>query len=41
MEISKQDHIIDLQVDGGINDQTAAWCAENGANNFVAGKLYF
>lgn len=41
IEIAKQNHIIDLQVDGGINDQSAALCAQNGANVFVAGSYIF
>lgn len=31
----------DIQVDGGINDVTAAQCAEAGANSFVAGTYLF
>ena len=31
----------DLQVDGGINDSTAAICAGYGANVFVAGSYIF
>lgn len=41
IEISNYNRIIDLQVDGGINDRTAALCAENGANVFVAGSYIF
>ncbi|HEX3020032.1 MAG TPA: ribulose-phosphate 3-epimerase [Chitinispirillaceae bacterium] len=41
IEISRQKHIIDLQVDGGINDQTAVLCAQNGANVFVSGSYIF
>ncbi|MFP4416345.1 MAG: ribulose-phosphate 3-epimerase [Chitinivibrionales bacterium] len=32
---------IDIQVDGGINHETAATCAQNGANVFVAGSYIF
>jgi len=31
----------ELEVDGGINENTAKVCAENGANVFVAGSAYF
>ncbi len=31
----------ELEVDGGINENTAKICAENGANVFVAGSAYF
>ena len=31
----------DLEVDGGINPQTAAICRENGANVLVSGSTYF
>lgn len=41
VEISRVERIIDLQVDGGINDHTAGLCAQNGANNFVAGSYVF
>lgn len=40
-EIKKHLHIIDLQVDGGINRETAALCARNGANVFVSGSYIF
>ncbi len=30
-----------IQVDGGINPETAALCAQNGANSFVAGNSIF
>lgn len=40
-EISRHSHLIDLQVDGGINEETAALCAESGANVFVAGSYIF
>ncbi len=33
--------LFDIQVDGGINDETAALCAANGANIFVAGTSLF
>jgi ribulose-phosphate 3-epimerase len=32
---------LDIQVDGGINEETAKQCAENGANVFVAGSYVF
>jgi len=32
---------LDIMVDGGINDETAALCAEHGANQFVAGSFLF
>ena len=32
---------LDIQVDGGINNETAKRCAENGANVFVAGNHVF
>jgi ribulose-phosphate 3-epimerase len=32
---------VDIEVDGGINDETAKICAENGANVFVAGNYVF
>jgi ribulose-phosphate 3-epimerase len=32
---------LDIQVDGGINHETAHACAENGANVFVAGSYVF
>ncbi|MBD3391755.1 MAG: ribulose-phosphate 3-epimerase [Chitinivibrionales bacterium] len=32
---------LDIEVDGGINGETAAVCAENGANIFVAGNFVF
>ena len=34
-------HPLDIAVDGGINDRTAAECARNGANVFVAGSFVF
>jgi ribulose-phosphate 3-epimerase len=32
---------LDIMVDGGINFETAAWCAQRGANQFVAGSFLF
>lgn len=32
---------LDIEVDGGINGETARICAENGANAFVAGNYIF
>jgi ribulose-phosphate 3-epimerase len=32
---------VDIEVDGGINEQTAELCAQNGANVFVAGNFVF
>jgi ribulose-phosphate 3-epimerase len=40
-ESSKNGYSVDIEVDGGINDQTAGICAENGANVFVAGNFVF
>jgi ribulose-phosphate 3-epimerase len=40
-EASKNGYSIDIEVDGGINDETAGICAENGANVFVAGSYVF
>ncbi|MBD3321968.1 MAG: ribulose-phosphate 3-epimerase, partial [Chitinivibrionales bacterium] len=34
-------HDLDIQVDGGINHETAQDCAEYGANVFVAGNYIF
>lgn len=39
--IDAQNPTCELEVDGGINEQTAKICAENGANVFVAGSAYF
>lgn len=39
--IDLQAHTIDLQVDGGINDETALQCARRGVNVFVAGSYIF
>jgi ribulose-phosphate 3-epimerase len=33
--------VLDIMVDGGINFETAALCAERGANMFVAGSFLF
>ena len=40
-EAVKKGLAIDIEVDGGINPQTARKCAENGANVFVAGNYVF
>jgi ribulose-phosphate 3-epimerase len=40
-EINKINPQIDLEVDGGINGETAYLCALNGANVFVAGNYVF
>jgi ribulose-phosphate 3-epimerase len=37
----KQGLVIDIEVDGGINHETAGLCAQNGANVFVAGNYVF
>jgi ribulose-phosphate 3-epimerase len=34
-------HPLDIEVDGGVNHDTARICAENGANVFVAGSYVF
>jgi ribulose-phosphate 3-epimerase len=39
--IDRQAHTIDLQVDGGINEETALKCARRGVNVFVAGSYIF
>lgn len=39
--LKKIDSSIDIQVDGGINSDTAQLCAENGATVFVAGSYVF
>jgi ribulose-phosphate 3-epimerase len=39
--IEKQKHSIDLQVDGGINSETALLCAQQGVNVFVSGSYIF
>lgn len=36
-----REHDFELMVDGGINEETAASCAANGANAFVAGTYLF
>jgi ribulose-phosphate 3-epimerase len=40
-EALKKGLAVDIEVDGGINPQTARQCAENGANVFVAGSYVF
>lgn len=40
-EATNNDYTVDIEVDGGINDETAKICAENGANVFVAGNYVF
>jgi ribulose-phosphate 3-epimerase len=40
-EVTRKGYAIDIEVDGGINDETAGICAENGANVFVAGNFVF
>lgn len=37
----RKGHDVDIEVDGGINEDTAKICAENGANVFVAGNYVF
>lgn len=39
--IDEQNPSCELEVDGGINEQTAKICETNGANVFVAGSAYF
>jgi len=39
--IAKTRHVIDLEVDGGIDDETAVACVENGVNVLVAGSYIF
>ena len=39
--IREQNPSCDLEVDGGINPETAAICRENGANVLVSGSKYF
>lgn len=39
--IDAQNPDCELEVDGGINEQTALICRENGANVLVAGSAYF
>lgn len=40
-EALRIEHPLDIEVDGGINGETAQICAENGANVFVAGNYVF
>ena len=40
-EAKRIGHSLDIEVDGGINGDTARICAENGANVFVAGNYVF
>lgn len=40
-EAKRIGHSPDIEVDGGINSETARICAENGANVFVAGEYVF
>jgi ribulose-phosphate 3-epimerase len=40
-ESARKGHTVDIEVDGGINDETAKTCAENGANVFVSGNYVF
>jgi ribulose-phosphate 3-epimerase len=40
-EAARKGHTVDIEVDGGINDETAKICAENGANVFVSGNYVF
>ena len=40
-EATSNDYTVDIEVDGGINDETAKICAENGANVFVSGNYVF
>ena len=40
-EAERIGHSLDIEVDGGINGETAGICAENGANVFVAGNYVF
>lgn len=40
-EAKRIGHSLDIEVDGGINGETAKVCAENGANVFVAGNYIF
>lgn len=39
--INNSGYAIDISVDGGINEQTAAKCVENGADILVAGSFIF
>ena len=40
-EAKRIGHSLDIEVDGGINGETARVCAESGANVFVAGNFVF
>ena len=40
-ETHRINHKVDIEVDGGINNETARICAENGANIFIAGSYVF
>jgi ribulose-phosphate 3-epimerase len=40
-EAAASGRAVDIEVDGGINDETAQLCAANGANVFVAGNFVF
>jgi ribulose-phosphate 3-epimerase len=39
--VAEQKSIIDIEVDGGVNDKTASICYANGANVLVAGSYVF
>lgn len=40
-EAQRISHMLDIEIDGGINGETAQTCAENGANVLVAGNYVF
>ena len=40
-EIKRQNLNVEIEVDGGINEQTAVLCAEAGATVLVAGSFLF
>jgi ribulose-phosphate 3-epimerase len=40
-EAKKRNRVIDIEVDGGINGETAYECAKRGANVFVSGSFVF
>jgi ribulose-phosphate 3-epimerase len=40
-EAARQNLALDIEVDGGINHESAALCAQQGANVFVAGNYVF
>lgn len=40
-EVTRKGYTVDIEVDGGMNDETAKICAENGANVFVSGNYVF